>query len=218
MLSGNEKGISFTGMLLMLAHYKFIDDNKALRYFMYVSGAYRSLDEFLRRRAKLVRVTNQLNDKIFRGLFVTLYWRRQFLARRESAKSPSIGGKYLLKIELSVVPAIVVEETDSSQAPFIRPPLPSLDLTQMRDDMGSGYASSSGAFGEGDHQLRVSFYSPQSDSEDESASPGRRWANIGGPESQMAAGTQLYYLFVRGILTSGLQRWTHRKRVRLFNR
>jgi voltage-dependent calcium channel len=32
MLSADEKGISFTGMLLMLAHYKFIDDNKALRY------------------------------------------------------------------------------------------------------------------------------------------------------------------------------------------
>jgi voltage-dependent calcium channel len=30
--SADEKGISFTGMLLMLAHYKFIDDNKALRY------------------------------------------------------------------------------------------------------------------------------------------------------------------------------------------
>jgi voltage-dependent calcium channel len=30
-LSADEKGISFTGMLLMLAHYKFIDDNKALR-------------------------------------------------------------------------------------------------------------------------------------------------------------------------------------------
>ena len=33
MLSAEDRGISFTAMLLMLAHYKFIDDNKALRYF-----------------------------------------------------------------------------------------------------------------------------------------------------------------------------------------
>ena len=31
MMSADERGISFTQMLLMLAHYKFIDDNKALR-------------------------------------------------------------------------------------------------------------------------------------------------------------------------------------------
>jgi voltage-dependent calcium channel len=32
MISAESRGISFTAMLLMLAHYKFIDDNKALRY------------------------------------------------------------------------------------------------------------------------------------------------------------------------------------------
>lgn len=32
MISAGPKGISFTALLLMLAHYKFIDDNKALRY------------------------------------------------------------------------------------------------------------------------------------------------------------------------------------------
>jgi len=32
MISADERGISFTAMLLMLAHYKFIDDNNALRY------------------------------------------------------------------------------------------------------------------------------------------------------------------------------------------
>src|SRR5947207_11248314 len=29
MMSATDRGISFTAMLLMLAHYKFIDDNKA---------------------------------------------------------------------------------------------------------------------------------------------------------------------------------------------
>ena len=33
MISAEARGISFTAMLLMLAHYKFIDDNKALRYY-----------------------------------------------------------------------------------------------------------------------------------------------------------------------------------------
>jgi voltage-dependent calcium channel len=33
MISCTDRGMSFTAMLVMLAHYKFIDDNKALRYF-----------------------------------------------------------------------------------------------------------------------------------------------------------------------------------------
>lgn len=32
MTSAEGRGMSFTAMLLMLAHYKIIDDNKALRY------------------------------------------------------------------------------------------------------------------------------------------------------------------------------------------
>ena len=35
MMSASERGISFTAMLLMVAHYKFIDENKALRYPFY---------------------------------------------------------------------------------------------------------------------------------------------------------------------------------------
>lgn len=37
MISADHRGISFTRMLLMLAHYKFIDDNKALRYTFYLN-------------------------------------------------------------------------------------------------------------------------------------------------------------------------------------
>ena len=36
MISAEKRGISFTAMLLMLAHHKFIDDNKALRYYFFV--------------------------------------------------------------------------------------------------------------------------------------------------------------------------------------
>ena len=51
-----------------------------------------SLDEFLRRRAKLVRVTDQVNEKICRGFFQTLYWRRAFLAHHASSSSSSFAG------------------------------------------------------------------------------------------------------------------------------
>jgi len=70
MMSATERGISFTAMVLMLAHYKFIDDNKAL-----------SLDEFLRRRTKLVRIADRVSEKICSGFFQTLYWRQKFLAQ-----------------------------------------------------------------------------------------------------------------------------------------
>src|SRR5271170_7152546 len=56
-----------------------------------------SLDEFLRRRAKLVRVTDQVNEKILRGFFQTLFWRRRFLAQSSSSSSRSLNGvgKYI---------------------------------------------------------------------------------------------------------------------------
>jgi hypothetical protein len=136
----------------------------------------------------VVRVTNQLNEKILRGLFVTLYWRRQFLARRRAGASYAGDGAQVSKIGLILVPSIVVELSDPAQATASRPPLPSLDLTQMRDDMGSEYPSSPQAPGERDHQLRprISIYSPKSDAEEESSSPSKRWSNIGAPDSQMA--------------------------------
>jgi hypothetical protein len=88
MISADERGISFTRMLLMLAHYKFIDDNKSL-----------GLDEFLRRRAKLVRVTDIVSEKTCRGFFQMLYWRRWFLAQR-SASSSYTGPGIVLKLLL----------------------------------------------------------------------------------------------------------------------
>src|SRR5438552_19167175 len=95
-----------------------------------------SLDEFLRRRAKLVRVTEQVNEKICRGFFQTLYWRRAFLAQRSG--SSSLTGIFIILKYLITVPSIVVQETDTSALSVPRPTLPSLDLTQMRSNLGSG--------------------------------------------------------------------------------
>ena len=138
-----------------------------------------SLDEFLRRRAKLVRVTDHVNEKICRGFFQTLYWRRAFLAQR-SASSSFTGTCTILK-SLITVPSIVVQESDTSAPSIPRPTLPSLDLTQMRHNTGAGYSP---VF-EGQDRLQPS-YSPQSDVEDEANSPVRTWSTIGGPDSQIA--------------------------------
>ena len=91
MISTDHRGISFTRMLLMLAHHKIIDDNKALRYSCRPKWTHVSLDEFLRRRAKLVRVNDAVNEKICRGFFQTLYWRRRFLAHYNSSSSSASG-------------------------------------------------------------------------------------------------------------------------------
>jgi hypothetical protein len=143
-----------------------------------------SLDDFLRRRAKLARVTNQLNEKVFRGFFQTLYWRRRFLAQRSTPVSYAGAGKYKTRIYLIVVPAIIVEESEPSSLPVPRPAMLSLDLTQMRNDMGTGYSPTSPSFGRDPLQTRSS---PQSAGDDDSNSPFKTWSNIGGPESQVVA-------------------------------
>lgn len=68
------RGISFTNMLLMLAHYKLIDDEKALR-----------VDELLVRRAQNERVEDLVNLDRVRGLIRTIYWRNRFLEYRAKA-------------------------------------------------------------------------------------------------------------------------------------
>jgi hypothetical protein len=56
-----DKGISFTTVLMVLAHYNIISDSKSLR-----------LEEFLRRRARLQRVEEEVRRRIVLGFFDTL--------------------------------------------------------------------------------------------------------------------------------------------------
>jgi voltage-dependent calcium channel len=56
-----DKGISFTTVLMILAHYNIISDSKSLR-----------LEEFLRRRARLQRVEEEVRRRIVLGFFDTL--------------------------------------------------------------------------------------------------------------------------------------------------
>ncbi|ORY24315.1 high-affinity cell membrane calcium channel [Naematelia encephala] len=85
------RGISFTSMLMMLAHYKLIDDENALQ-----------LDDLLVRRAKTDRVTDLVNLDRVRGLLRTIYWRRRFLASRDERRRT-------LNAEAEGIPAIVLE-------------------------------------------------------------------------------------------------------------
>jgi hypothetical protein len=132
-----------------------------------------SLDEFLRRRAKLVRVTDAVHEKQVRGFFQTLYWRRQFLAQR--SQSSTSGSAQL--------PSIVVEESETSLLSVPRAGMPSLDLTQMRN-LGSPTRP---AFGQQD-RLQVQG-SSRSESDDESDPHGRTWGNLGAPDSQLSTTT-----------------------------
>lgn len=56
-----DKGISFTTVLMILAHYNIINDSKSLR-----------LEEFLRRRARLQRVEEEVRRRVVVGFFDTL--------------------------------------------------------------------------------------------------------------------------------------------------
>ncbi|KAK1757592.1 calcium-channel protein cch1 [Echria macrotheca] len=71
-----ERGISFTTVLMVLAHYKIISDSKSLR-----------LEEFLRRRARLQRVEEEVRRRIVLGFFDMLYYSRQFKRRMELKSS-----------------------------------------------------------------------------------------------------------------------------------
>ncbi|KAF2221125.1 Ion transport protein-domain-containing protein, partial [Elsinoe ampelina] len=70
-----DKGIEFNALLMILAHYKVINDNRSLR-----------LEEFLRRRARLQRVDEAVKRNVVIGFFDTLYWSRKFRRRIDSRK------------------------------------------------------------------------------------------------------------------------------------
>ncbi|KAI9882279.1 MAG: hypothetical protein M1823_005974 [Watsoniomyces obsoletus] len=91
-----NRGISFTSVLMILAHYKVINDNKSLR-----------LEEFLRRRARIQRIEEQVRRNIVIGFFDMMYWmryRRRTLHDREASR--------LQTIPHFAVPEIVVAGED----------------------------------------------------------------------------------------------------------
>ena len=100
-----DRGIGFTSLLMILAHYKVINDNKSLR-----------LEEFLRRRARLQRVEEAVRRSIVIGFFDTLYWRRRFRQHQEKQRAGRI--TELPKLQ---VPEILVEGEGSEPSSPVTP-------------------------------------------------------------------------------------------------
>ncbi|PWN36130.1 uncharacterized protein FA14DRAFT_160990 [Meira miltonrushii] len=69
----NKGGLSFTDMLLLLAHYKLIDDEQAL-----------GLDELVDRRDLMQLVEDRIETERIRGILRQIWLRRRFLAIREA--------------------------------------------------------------------------------------------------------------------------------------
>ena len=78
----SDRGVNFSACLMILAHHNIISDSKSLR-----------LEEFLRRRARLQRVEEEVNRRIVKGFFDTMFWSRQFRSRldlRHSARMTAV--------------------------------------------------------------------------------------------------------------------------------
>ncbi|PFH55711.1 hypothetical protein XA68_17741 [Ophiocordyceps unilateralis] len=92
-----DKGVAFPDVLMILAHYNIINDSKSLR-----------LAEFLRRRARLQRVDEEIRRKIVQGFFDTLYWSRKFKKHMERKRASRMSG-----VPELMVPDILVDEDGS---------------------------------------------------------------------------------------------------------
>ncbi|KAI5862713.1 Ion transport protein-domain-containing protein [Durotheca rogersii] len=93
------QGISFTMVLMIMAHYNIISDSKSLR-----------LEEFLRRRARLQRVEEEVRRRVVVGFFDTVYWSRQFKRHLEKKRSAR-----MTAIPQLDVPDIFVDDEDDRQ-------------------------------------------------------------------------------------------------------
>nr|POE47803.1 calcium-channel protein cch1 [Quercus suber] len=110
-----DRGISFNALLMILAHYKVINDNKSLR-----------LEEYLRRRARLQLVEEAVNRNVVVGFFDTLYWARRFRRSMEAKKNARITA-----IPQFGVPEIYVQDDDGDAAQTQKTDIPSLSITPV---------------------------------------------------------------------------------------
>ncbi|EGZ77725.1 hypothetical protein NEUTE2DRAFT_79539 [Neurospora tetrasperma FGSC 2509] len=94
-----ERGISFTTVLMILAHYKIINDSKSLR-----------LEEFLRRRSRLQRVEEEIHRRVVLGFFDMIYYSRKFQRHMELKRSAR-----LTAIPQLGVPEIYVDNDHENQ-------------------------------------------------------------------------------------------------------
>lgn len=146
-----DRGINFTSCLMILAHYNVISDSKSLR-----------LEEYLRRRARLQRVKEEVRRRIVKGFFDMMYWSRQFRSRLDFSHSAR-----MVNIPQFAVPEIFVDDEDAGVEAFPGEPpsvppkdgspkaRPSLDTSGLRQrgDSKSGSLSFSDRSGSISPQL-----------------------------------------------------------------
>ncbi|KAE8227194.1 hypothetical protein CF319_g297 [Tilletia indica] len=72
----DEKGLSFTEMLILLARYKLIDESQSLE-----------VEELIERRLQMERVEDSINLERVRGVMRMVYLRHRFVAIRAAAKT-----------------------------------------------------------------------------------------------------------------------------------
>ncbi|KAF7559584.1 hypothetical protein G7046_g4576 [Stylonectria norvegica] len=97
-----DRGISFTTVLMILAHYNIISDNKSLK-----------LEEFLRRRARLQRVEEQVRRRVVLGFFDTLYWSRKFKQHMNNKRS----SRMTMIPQLNIPDILVDDDFSDDDAP-----------------------------------------------------------------------------------------------------
>ncbi|QRW09988.1 ion transport domain-containing protein [Ceratobasidium sp. AG-Ba] len=90
-----QRGISFTNMLLLLAHHKLINDSEALR-----------VEEAYRRKITTDHVADLMKVDRVRSTFIMVYHRKNYLRHREALEAQ--------RRVRSGVPAIIVEDLPSS--------------------------------------------------------------------------------------------------------
>ncbi|QIX02069.1 hypothetical protein AMS68_007586 [Peltaster fructicola] len=112
-----ERGISFNTLLMILAHYKIINDNKSLE-----------LEEFLRRRARLQRVEEAVNRNIVVGFFDTLYWSRQFKKYKDRKAQAN-----LTDVPTFALPEILIQDEagEDVQTSSKKKDVPSVSVTPV---------------------------------------------------------------------------------------
>lgn len=98
-----DRGINFTTVLMILAHYKVINDNRSLR-----------LEEFLRRRARLQRVEDDVRRTIIANFLDMVYWSRRW---REHQKKRHAGR--MTTVPQLQVPEIFIEDEDFPPSPVV---------------------------------------------------------------------------------------------------
>ncbi|KAI9804295.1 MAG: calcium channel protein [Piccolia ochrophora] len=129
-----DRGISFTSVLMILAHYNVINDNKSLR-----------LEEFLRRKARLRRVEEQVRRNIVIGFFDTMYWSRFFhrvthgrhAARMQTVPTFAVPEIY---IDNEDAPIASQRQTDDASSPMS--PSPGGGSSPWRSQQTTGHSPS----------------------------------------------------------------------------